>query len=69
MWHSIYNSLNLHVGESERCVIRATLQKLKPRSRYARTSRTQRHELLREMLREHLEARELYRDVMSGRVG
>ena len=66
MSYSIYCQLNLHVGASSRDVIRATHGLLRKPSRRGRKRRTERHKLIRDMLKEHREARDLYLEVMRG---
>ena len=53
MSYSRYCRLNLHVGASNREVIAATHGLLLKRARRSRKQRTQRHELIRNMLKEH----------------
>ena len=66
MSYSIYCQLNLHVGASSREVIRATHDLLRKPSRRGRKRRKERHKLIRDMLKEHREARDLYLEVMRG---
>jgi len=59
-----YCRLNVHVFQSWRDVVRAASRKINPKSRFARNVRAGRHKWYRAMLREHLNARQLYADVM-----
>ena len=66
MSYSIYCQLNLHVGASSREVIKATHDLLRKPSRRGCKRRTERHKLIRDILKEHREARDLYLEVMRG---
>jgi hypothetical protein len=56
-----------HVGDSNRRVIRYVISRLKKKHRGFRAmSRSQRRDLLRQIVTVHTENRELYRDVMRG---
>jgi hypothetical protein len=58
----------LHVGTSNRQVIRAIWLKLKPASR-TRKVRKERHRAYRAALQRHAKNRELYVAVVSGNIG
>jgi hypothetical protein len=62
---AFYNRLNLHVGATEREVIRATRGRLTKKA-LGREGREGRHWLIRRMLAEHRDARELYQKVQGG---
>ncbi len=68
MHYAFYERLDVHVGASAREVIRAARRRLRPASRRSRAKRSERHALLRSVLKEHEDARRLYVDVMSGRI-
>lgn len=56
-----YTRLGVHVGASNRDVIRAASRKLKKRFRFARKHRAARHKFYRQMLRHHRDHRKLVR--------
>ena len=64
MHYQFYQRLNLHVGETDRTVIRATLKRIRKHHRYARNKRAERHDFIRKVLHEHHEERKLYIHVM-----
>lgn len=64
MYFAQYNRLNLHVTDSNRAVIRAARQRLKPSARRSRDVRSERHAFFRAMLEQHKAASRLYREVM-----
>ena len=66
MSYAIYCRLNVHVRASSREIVGATHRLLLKSSRRSRKRRTERHKLLRDMLKEHLEARNEYLEVMRG---
>ena len=66
MSYAIYCRLDLHVGASSREVVAATHGLLLKRSRQGRKRRTERHKLIRDMLKEHREALDEYLEVMRG---
>lgn len=61
MHYAQYCRLAVHVGASNRTVIRAAHRLLNPVSRRAATARKARHEWLRAILREHADAQRLCR--------
>lgn len=65
MSYGLYCRLNVHVLDSNRTVIRALRKKFSPKAR-TRRYRTQRHSMIREVLRIHRKEAELYLDVMEG---
>lgn len=66
---STYCRLGLHVNATDIDVIRAARLKIAAQHRRGRAKRAQRHEFYRRILRIHLEARALFRDVMLGDIG
>ena len=66
MSYAIYYRLDLHVTASSREVVASTHSLLRKESRQGRKRRTERHELIRDMLKEHREARDEYLEVMRG---
>lgn len=59
----------LHVGESNRTVIRRVISRLERGYKtYRQASRKDRRELLRLIIMHHARNRKLYRDVMRGRL-
>ena len=66
MHYQFYQRLDLHVGASDRAVIRATLSRIEKRDRYALAKRAERHDFIRKVLAEHREARTEYIEVMHG---
>lgn len=63
MMFALYCRLGVHVGASDRAVIRATRARLVP---YTRARQEPRKALYRAMLAEHLDARALYRMATGG---
>jgi hypothetical protein len=61
MSYATYQRLNLHVGASNREVIKAASKKLKPKVRYAFMHREARHQFYRDMIAHHNMARDLVR--------
>ena len=66
MYTAVYNSFDLHVSASNREVIRAARNWMKPEARRGPKYRDRRHRLYRIMLREHDDAAELYWAVTEG---
>ena len=66
MSYAIYCRLDLHVTASSRKVVAATHGLLRKESRQSRKRRTERHKLIRDMLKEHREARDEYLEEMRG---
>ncbi len=66
MSYAIYCRLDLHVTASSRKVVAATHGLLRKESRHGRKRRTERHKLIRDMLKEHQEAQDEYLEVMRG---
>ena len=65
----LYNHLHVHVATSEINVIRKLRKRMKPGFRRQHRHRNARHNAIRAVLKEHLNAGALYNDVMSGRIG
>ena len=61
----LYTFLDLPAWASDREVVRATLKRVSP-DKKGRDCRTQRHALIRTMVKEHHEARSLYNAVQTG---
>ena len=55
-----YNRLNLHVGASNRDVVRAASKKLQRKVRFDRKHRKERHAFYRTMIKQHRDARKLF---------
>ncbi len=59
-----------HVGERDSAVLRYVVSRLKDgKQTWRGISRERRREIVGEVVREHRENRQLYVDVMSGRIG
>lgn len=61
-----YCRLNLHVSATWRDVVRATSKRFAKQHRFGRGARLVRHANMREMLRQHAKARELYKVATTG---
>jgi len=62
----LYNRLNLHVSADTKEVIKALRKRLNKKAKL-NINRVPRHEIIREVLACHLEARQMFNDVQSGR--
>lgn len=66
--YATYCRLNVHVLDSNLTVLRA-LRKMFSKGARARQYRHRRHTMYRQILSIHRQQRELYVDVMSGKIG
>jgi len=63
IYYSTYKRLNLHVNASTRDVLRALYRKLKPAA-FTYDQKVHRHAIAKDILYQHLKAKELFNNVM-----
>jgi hypothetical protein len=61
LWYGTYCRLNVHVGASNRAVIKAASRRIVKAARFSRKDRAARHAFYRDLLTHHRDARALVR--------